>query len=109
MTSRFECAIEHAQNGAPCVVTVQGDIDLANAGDFETALERALGAGPTSIVVDFAALTFIDSSGLRVLASVSKEAESRGTTFELRNIPGHAQRVLDVTGLSGWFEGRAGA
>jgi anti-sigma B factor antagonist len=108
MTNRFECDIQNAESGAACVVTVRGDIDLASAADFESALRTALEAAPASIVIDLAALSFMDSSGLRVLVSLSKEAESRGATLGLRNIPRHAQRVLDITGLTEWFEDQAG-
>lgn len=107
MTSRFECDIENGEAGAECVLTVRGDIDLASANDFETSLRTALDGSPSSITVDLAALTFIDSSGLRVLVSLSKEAQSRGATLGLRNIPRHAQRVLDITGLSEWFDAQA--
>jgi len=107
MTNRFECDIQNAEAGADCVVTVRGDIDLASAADFESALQTALAGSPASIVIDLAALSFMDSSGLRVLVSLSKEAESRGATLGLRNIPRHAQRVLDITGLTEWFEDQA--
>jgi len=109
MTNRFECDIENAERGAECVLTVRGDIDLASASDFETALRTALDAAPSSIVIDLAALSFIDSSGLRVLVSVSKDAQSHGATLGLRNVPRHAQRVLDITGLSEWFEDQTDA
>ncbi len=109
MTNRFECEIQTGEAGAECVLTVRGDIDLASAPDFETSLRTALEAVPSSITVDLAALTFIDSSGLRVLVSLSKEARSRGATLGLRNVPRHAQRVLDITGLSEWFDGQANA
>jgi len=107
MTNRFECDIDNAGNGAACVLTVRGDIDLASASDFETCLRTALEGGPSSITIDLAALTFIDSSGLRALVSVSKEAQTRGATLGLRNVPRHAQRVLDITGLSEWLDGQA--
>jgi anti-sigma B factor antagonist len=107
MSNRFECEIGKVDNGAACVMTVRGDIDLASAPDFEMSLRSTLDSSPTSVTIDLAGLTFIDSSGLRVLVSLSKEAQSRGTTLGLRNIPRHAQRVLDITGLSEWFEGQA--
>jgi anti-anti-sigma factor len=107
MSNRFECEIGRVENGADCVLTVRGDIDLASASDFETSLRTALDGSPSSITIDLAGLTFIDSSGLRVLVSLTKEAESRGATIELRNVPRHAQRVLDITGLSEWFDGQS--
>ena len=109
MTNRFECEIASAQSGAECVVTVRGDIDLASAPEFETTLRTALESSPSSITIDLDGLTFIDSSGLRVLVSLSKEAQSRGATLGLRNVPRHARRVLDITGLSEWFDGQGRA
>jgi anti-anti-sigma factor len=106
MTNRLECEIDNATSGAECVVTVRGDIDLASAPDFESSLRTAVEASPSTITIDLAALTFIDSSGLRVLVSLSKEAQSRGATLRLRNVPRHAQRVLDITGLTEWLEGQ---
>jgi anti-sigma B factor antagonist len=107
MTNRFEYDIDNAERGGECVLTVRGDIDLASASDFEASLRTALDSGPSSVTLDLAALTFIDSSGLRVLVSASKDAQSRGATLGLRNVPRHAQRVLDITGLSEWFDGKA--
>src|SRR5258705_13752261 len=100
MTNRFECDIDNTPAGAACVLTVRGDIDLASASDFEAALRGALDGSPSSIMIDLTELSFIDSSGLRVLVSLSKEAQARGASFGLRNIPRHAQRVLDITGLT---------
>ena len=82
-----------------------GEVDLASATDLEACIRRALEGSPSSVVLDLAGLTFIDSSGLRVLVSVSADARSQAVSFGLRNVPGHAQRVLDITGLSGMFDG----
>jgi anti-sigma B factor antagonist len=106
MSNWFECEVGTIRSGEACVVTVRGEVDLANAADLEAALRQALAGSPSSVVLDLAALTFIDSSGLRVLVALSKEAESRSAEFELRNVPHHAQRVLDITGVSELFDGR---
>jgi len=107
MSHRFECEVGNVRSGAPCLVTVRGEVDLASATDLEACLWRALEASPKSITVDLGGLAFIDSSGLRVLVSLSKEAHARSATFGLTNIPHHAQRVLDITGLSDWFDATA--
>jgi len=104
MSDGFESEIKGRQaNGLP-VVTVSGDVDLANASELEPSILRALEAAPGPIVVDLEALTFIDSSGLRALVSASREARSRGASLQLRNVPRHAQRVLDISGLADWFD-----
>jgi anti-sigma B factor antagonist len=106
MSNWFECEVGTIRSGEACVVTVRGEVDLANAADLEACLRRALAGSPSAVVLDLEALTFIDSSGLRVLVALSKEAESRSAEFGLRNVPHHAQRVLDITGLSDLFDGR---
>ena len=61
MSNRFECEISKVENGADCVMTVRGDIDLASAPDFESSLRSALDGSPSAITIDLAGLTFIDS------------------------------------------------
>ena len=51
----------------------------------------------------------IDSSGLRSLVAVSKDASARGLPLTLRNVPRHAQRVLELTGLDAWFDVKTGS
>jgi anti-sigma B factor antagonist len=104
MEGRLQCEVGDVQAGAPRAVTVRGEVDLATASDLESFVRSALGEAPDGVVLDLAELTFIDSSGLRVLVALAKEAESRGTSLALHNLPRHAQRVLELTGLGDWFE-----
>jgi anti-sigma B factor antagonist len=104
MTDQLECEIGSARAGEPVVVTVRGEVDLATAPELESCLHRAFGDAPDGVVLDLDGLTFIDSSGLRVLVALAKDARSRDASLTLRNVPRHAQRVLDLTGLSEWFD-----
>jgi len=103
MTSPLECSFGNVRSGEPLVVTVRGEVDLATSPELELSVSRAFEGAPSLVVLDLEALTFIDSSGLRVLVSLAHEATSRGTSLALRAVPSHAQRVLDVTGLSDTF------
>jgi anti-sigma B factor antagonist len=104
MDGHFECEIGDSAPGAPLTVTVRGDVDLATAPDLEAKVREAFDQSPSSVVIDLAALSFIDSSGLRALVAVSNEARSRDLAIALRSVPRHAQRVLEMTGLSDWFD-----
>ena len=64
---------------------------------------------PHGVDLDLQNLTFIDSSGLRSLVAISKDASARGVPLALQNIPRHAQRVLELTGLDAWFDVKTGA
>ncbi len=103
MNDRFECEIGSVRAGEPRDVQVRGEIDLATAPELEARVLQAFDGGPSSIVLDLDGLTFIDSSGLRALVALSKAAGDRGALLTLRNVPRHAQRVLELTGLSDFF------
>jgi anti-sigma B factor antagonist len=104
MDGRLQCDVANVQTGELRTVTVRGEVDLATASDLESFVRSALVEAPDGVVLDLAQLTFIDSSGLRVLVALAKDAESRGTALALRNLPRHAQRVFELTGLGDWFE-----
>ena len=103
MASPLECSFGSFRSGESVVVTVNGEVDLATAPELEACVLRALEGAPSSVVLDLGGLTFIDSSGLRTLVSASRAAATHGATLALRNVPSHAQRVLDLTGLADSF------
>ena len=64
--------------GSCAVVRVDGEIDLDNASDLsEVALAAMQEIGP-SLVLDLSGVTFMDSTGLKVLLAVHKRAELAG-------------------------------
>jgi anti-sigma B factor antagonist len=69
-------SISTSEQGARTVVLVRGELDLATAPALEQAVTEGLDAGG-EVVVDLRELTFMDSTGLRVLvrahASVGDE------------------------------------
>ena len=75
MASPLECSFGSFLAGEPVVVTVNGEVDLATSSELEACVLRAaLEGAPSSVVLDLAGLTFIDSSGLRTLVSSSRAA-----------------------------------
>jgi anti-sigma B factor antagonist len=104
MDGRLQCEVGDVRAGELRAVVVRGEVDLATAADLESVVRVTLEEAPDGVVLDLAQLAFIDSSGLRALVALSKDAESRGTSLALRNLPRHAKRVLELTGLDDWFE-----
>jgi len=79
------------------IVSLYGQLDLANADRVRDALTRA---GGSSVVVDLANLQFLDSSGIAALLAARRRITQAGHGFELRGARGIVRRVLEVTGLS---------
>jgi anti-sigma B factor antagonist len=83
------------------VVVLTGEHDLYTAPALRDRIST-LFEERTPLVVDLTSATFIDSSVLRVLLEVRREADERGMGFAVAlgedEAPG-VRRVLEVTGL----------
>jgi anti-sigma B factor antagonist len=83
-------------------VIAEGDIDLAGGPLLDAAIARVENAKP--LVIDLAAVEFIDSSGLRSLLAASRRADTRGTRVVLRSPSTGVVRLLTITGTTDQFE-----
>lgn len=86
------------------IVALEGEIDLSTAPDAERRITEAEESGPVGIVVDLRDVTFMDSSGLRVLLIAHRRAQENGRRFALTKGSEAVDRLLDVTGLAGRIE-----
>jgi anti-sigma B factor antagonist len=87
---------------APGVIDVRvtGEIDMATVGTLDSALHDAVRtAGTTRVVVDFAGVTFCDSSGIAALDRSFGAARARGGALRVVNLGPGIQRILEITGL----------
>ncbi len=72
---------------------------MASAHQLEAVLDE-MTVIPKHIIVDASRLTFIDSTGLRLLLRASNLVQGR---IWIKGASRHVSRVLDVSGLSGFF------
>lgn len=89
----------HESDGG-LVIAFAGELDLANAGTAESALEDSLRDSSTSVVIDMRELEFIDSTGIALLVSIlSRNEDGAGVSFIPSDFPA-VTRVLELTGLA---------
>jgi anti-anti-sigma factor len=74
-----------------------GEIDLATAGQVARALRDAACA---EVVLDLSAVSFIDSSGIRMILEARDASLERGSRLSLLPGPPAVQRAFDITGLT---------
>ena len=60
------------QTEAGLLIVVEGRIDGATAERFKSAVISEMGAGNQAVVLDFAAVVFVSSAGLRALLQITK-------------------------------------
>lgn len=80
-------------------IRLVGELDLATTDGAENALMRAEASDAASIVVDLSALTFIDSTGLRLLYSAAKRSRDSSDRLVLLRGGPAVQRALQLSGL----------
>jgi anti-sigma B factor antagonist len=91
--------LEH--EGERLVVRARGELDLASAAGFEAKLRDAIRANSFGVILDLGGVTFIDSTGLRVL--ISAATLSHASRRELIVLQGSAQvkQVIEASGVEG--------
>jgi anti-anti-sigma factor len=93
----FHCEIEPRRGWIR--VRPHGELDLATVDQLDSELRGLRESGFDQLEIDLSALTFMDSTGLRLLLRWDGEARSDGMQLRLRPGPPAVQRVLAVSGL----------
>ena len=98
MTEQASLEVRYA--GGHPVVEVAGDVDLANAGEFEATLELAAGADRGCVVVSLTGATYFDSRGIHVLLRFGERlATARQKLLIVAPRGGVLRRILDISGI----------
>ena len=74
---------------------LQGELDMATAGDLAELLREAE-KGPDPILLDFSGISFMDSSGLRVILEAAG-GRNGGGHLVIVHPTAQVQRVLDIS------------
>ncbi len=77
-------------------VVPPAEIDYATAGDLAKQISQAIASGAATVAIDFEAVTFCDSSGLRVLVQAAKLARASGHGFVVVNPTRSLLRLADI-------------
>lgn len=77
-------------------LVASGELDAATADQLEAALADA---GKAAVELDLAAVSFVDSSGLRVITAALRRAEEEGRSFSVSSVSEAVRRVFEMTGL----------
>jgi anti-sigma B factor antagonist len=85
------------------LVALDGRLDLRACPAVREEASVALAAAGGSLVLDLAAVEFIDSSGLAVLAELHREAARMGGALVIVVPDGPARAIFTLTRTDGWF------
>ena len=84
-------------NGSELTISLTGRLDTLNAPKLEAELKNSL-SGVEHLVLDFAALDYLSSAGLRVLLGTQKQMNKQGDMV-VHNINEAIAEIFEVTGF----------
>ena len=89
--------IEKNLNGTELTVTITGRLDTTTAPQLEAEFKQNLG-GVEKLVLDFTALEYLSSAGLRVLLAAQKVMNKQGEMI-IKNVNDTINEIFEVTGF----------
>ena len=95
---RSKMTITKTQNADSIVLALEGRLDTTTAPQLEEEV-KAITPDITSLELDFAALEYISSAGLRILLSAQKTMNKQGE-MKIKNVCEDIMEVFDITGFS---------
>lgn len=94
--------IDLTQESGTWVLTLRGDLDYGECAAFRMQIDRILKSSPSAAIVDLSGLEYLDSSGLGLLLSLSKEYGAQGGRLVLVTNE-TVDNILSLTRLNGIF------
>ena len=82
------------------LLEISGDIDHHGARSALKEVEMAIDAAlPRTLILDFAGVTFMDSSGIALILRSQQRMQLLDGSVTVRNVPPQARRVLNAAGI----------
>lgn len=86
------------------LVTLSGEFDLVTVREVAGQVDALLATAPSNVLMDMAALEFIDSSGIALLLKIYARVVTEGCgTLRVVNASDAARRTLELCGLTEAF------
>jgi anti-sigma B factor antagonist len=102
--SVLEFSVSTAElDGNSFVIAAEGEADMYTAPRLEQALEGVVGLGGTSVVLDLAQVTFIDSTVLSTLLRFRERFKALGGDLVIVSEDRRVIRTFEITGLDRLF------
>lgn len=87
--------------GGRPVVEVTGEVDLASSPALRQAIASQIESGHTELILDLGEVTFMDSSGLNVLAGAARRLGPKGVL--IAGCRPNIRRLFELSGLGAVF------
>ena len=88
------------KEGGKTIIQTGARIDTMNAGQFEEDIQPALKDGGVDLELDCTELTYMASSGLRIIQKTMRTVMQLKGQFKITNVSPEIYKVLAMTGFT---------
>ena len=92
--------ISSRTQGDVTIVAIAGSLDSVSSPQAQQAMDAALAGGARKLAVDFTALDYISSAGLRVLLGAAKQLGAKGGALRMFGLNQSVREVFEISGFS---------
>jgi len=98
MATTLEARVEAGPGRA--TIHLAGDIDGGARDAFDGAYTEASSSGPASLLLDFDAVDYINSTGIALIVGLLAQARAAGQEVQARGLAEHYREIFRITRLS---------
>lgn len=103
MIASLNITIQKLEDRSITVLRLAGRLDATTVSQLERALTDVQFSGDRAIIIDLSDLTYISSSGLRVLLTGRSNARKRGSEVFLCRLRPSVREVFEMVGFTAVF------
>jgi anti-anti-sigma factor len=94
-----DLTIRSVREGDVHTIALTGELDLSNAEAVERELARAEASDAQTILLDLSGLSFMDSTGVRLVVTAHGRSRADADRLTLRRGQAAVQRVMELSGV----------
>jgi anti-anti-sigma factor len=102
MLKAVDVSVRHLRSVA--VLDLSGDVTGQASDELTAAYEMAVTYAPEAVLLDFAAVEYINSTGIAVLVTLLAAASADGRRMAACGLTGHYREIFAITRLSDFIE-----
>lgn len=95
-TSAPTAAVQFDRSGRHLTAYISGELDAASAPDVEAALRRSIQDDDERVWLDMSAVSFCDSSGVKMLFCLHREVDEAGGWLVVYSPTPIVRRILEM-------------
>jgi len=95
--------VQEKANGV-VIFILEGEININTSPELRKAADTLIKSNEKKVLMDFSAVTYIDSSGLATLIEILQRLKRNGGILRLSNLSEKVKNVFEVTKLYKLFE-----